>query len=266
VLIDAGIGPRAIATRLADAGASWRAVRAILLTHTHDDHWCHSTIDQAARLRVPVYCHAAHVTALAAASPAFARLKTDGLVRRYEPDIELHLPGGVRATPLAVSHDGGPTFGFRLAGDTSLFGPAWSLGYAADLGTWDDALAAALAGVDLLALEFNHDVELQWSSGRPEALVRRVLGDQGHLSNAQASALLRAMLSTAPPAVPRQVVQLHLSRECNRPELARAAAQAVLDELGQDVEIHTASQERGTAPLAVRGGTGARGSLAQPTR
>ena len=40
----------------------------------------------------------------------------------------------------------------------------------------------------------------------------------------------------------RHVIQLHLSRDCNRPELARAAARAVLADLAE-VELHTASQD-----------------------
>ena len=49
----------------------------------------------------------------------------------------------------------------------------------------------ALADVDILALEFNHDVFLEKSSGRSPALIFRVLGDRGHLSNVQAAELLR---------------------------------------------------------------------------
>ena len=38
VLIDAGLGPRFIASRLATVGAAWRDVHAVVLTHTHSDH------------------------------------------------------------------------------------------------------------------------------------------------------------------------------------------------------------------------------------
>src|SRR5207247_1154514 len=37
LLIDIGLGPRFIASRLATVGASWRHVHAVLLTHTHSD-------------------------------------------------------------------------------------------------------------------------------------------------------------------------------------------------------------------------------------
>jgi hypothetical protein len=68
--------------------------------------------------------------------------------------------------------------------------PRERVGYAADLGSWDDSLANAFTDVDLLALEFNHDVHMEKHSGRADALIERVLGDHGHLSNDQAADLV----------------------------------------------------------------------------
>jgi hypothetical protein len=129
-----------------------------------------------------------------------------------------------------------------MEGAPDLFGRAASLAYAADLGCWDDGLVEALADVDLLAVEFNHDVALEYASGRMPRLIARVLGDDGHLSNAQAADLVRAVLARSPSGRPRHLVQLHLSRDCNRPALARAAALAAL--AGRtDVNLHTAAQD-----------------------
>ena len=91
---------------------------------------------------------------------------------------EIALAAGMRCRPLPIRHDSGATFGFRLEGTPDLFGNAASLGYVADLGTWDMTLAEGLANVDLLAVEFNHDVAMQYASGRSPALIARVLGDQ----------------------------------------------------------------------------------------
>ena len=51
-----------------------------------------------------------------------------------------------------------------------------------------------LANVDLLALEFNHDVDLEHSSGRSPYLIARILSEEGHLSNLQALELLREVV------------------------------------------------------------------------
>jgi hypothetical protein len=152
---------------------------------------------------------------------------------------------------LSLRHDGGPTFGFRFEAVPDLFGGTCSLAYLADLGSWNAELAAALADVDVLALEFNHDVGLEYASGRSARLIARVLGDDGHLSNEQAAGLLREVLRLSAPGHLKHLVQLHLSRECNRPHLAQAAAQAILDQYQHEAEVHTASQDEAGATLHI---------------
>src|SRR5436305_821384 len=121
---------------------------------------------------------------------------------------------------------------------------------------WDDTLADHLADVDLLAVEFNHDVDLEYSSGRSPMLIQRVLGDEGHLSNAQAAALVRAVLARSPAGRLRHLVQLHLSRDCNLPGLARESARAILAELADGAELHTAEQDTAGATLEVSAAPG----------
>jgi phosphoribosyl 1,2-cyclic phosphodiesterase len=249
VLIDAGLGPRQLAERLAAVGLSWGAVQAVLLTHTHSDHWKDRTLAFLRRRRATLYCHPNHHPTLLTYSPAFSQLLADGLVRPFAAGEEFALTDGLRCRPFPVRHDSGATFGFRLSRPVDLFGRCVAVGYAADLGCWDDALAAQLADVDLLALEFNHEVALQHASGRPPLLIARVLGDEGHLSNAQAADLVRAVLARSGPGRLRHLVQLHLSQECNRPALARRAARAALAELGSTARLHTAEQDLPGATL-----------------
>src|SRR5208282_1453126 len=116
------------------------------------------------RRRVPLYCHPDHHAPLLGYGSEFAPLLRENLVHNYDGDADLLLAPGVRCSPLPVKHDGGATFGFRLAMAPDLFGSAATLGYVADLGCWDPQLAQALADVDVLALEFNHDLHLEQSS------------------------------------------------------------------------------------------------------
>jgi phosphoribosyl 1,2-cyclic phosphodiesterase len=244
VLIDAGLGPRQLARRLAAAGRSWAAVHAVLLTHTHSDHWRDRTFALLHRYHIPLYCHLDHHRGLHTYSPAFPALLAAGLVRPFEPGQEIELAPNLRCQALPVRHDSDATFGFRLEGGaTNLFGDTASVGYVADLGTWDLALAERLANVDLLAVEFNHDVAMEYASGRSSLLIARVLGDHGHLSNAQASEFVQAVLQRSEAGRLRHLVQLHLSRDCNRPLLAREAARAVLAQMRADVALHTALQD-----------------------
>ncbi len=243
ILLDVGLGPRQLSSRLAAVGASWHSVQAVLLTHTHSDHWKETTLRYLGRRQIPFYCHREHHAALRTYGTAFGQLCGANLVRPFEASEELHLPPGLRCRPLPLRHDGGATFGFRFEGPKDFFGQFATLAYAADLGSWTPELAQALADVDLLALEFNHDVQLECASGRSPELIARVLGDHGHLSNVQAAALLREVLRLSTPGRLQQVVQLHLSRECNRPALAAEAAGAVLAELPAPISLQTASQD-----------------------
>jgi phosphoribosyl 1,2-cyclic phosphodiesterase len=266
VLLDAGLGPRLLAARLADAGLSWGDIHALVLTHTHTDHWNDRTLAHLRRRNLPLYCHAGHHAALQAYSPAFTSLRAANLIRPFSAGDALELAPGLRCQPLPVRHDGGPTFGFRFEAAPDLFGATCSLAYLADLGCWDDVLASSLADVDVLALEFNHDVALEYASGRSARLIARVIGDEGHLSNEQAAGLLREVLRLSVPGRLKHVIQLHLSQDCNRPHLAFAAARAVLDGHGHEAEVHTASQDEAAATLHVGGATAGVRRRARATR
>jgi phosphoribosyl 1,2-cyclic phosphodiesterase len=243
LLIDLGLGPRQLARRLHLAGASWSRVHAVLLSHTHGDHWNARTIAHLLSRRIPLICHREHVRALQAVSPAFRVLDAEHLVRRYDEGEILPL-GRWRCRPLAVQHDSEPTFGFRFDSPGDLLSAGWAMTYLSDLGTWDDSLAEAAAEADVLALEFNHDVALQRNSGRPAMLIDRVLGDEGHLSNEQAAVLLQRAIVCSSPGRLKHVVQLHLSRDCNRPALAASAARQALAAHDSAAQVHTASQDQ----------------------
>jgi phosphoribosyl 1,2-cyclic phosphodiesterase len=240
VLLDAGLGPRLLASRMKAVGLGWERVHVALLTHTHGDHWKERTFSHFRRRRIFLHCHPAHHAALSTYSMAFCKLHDERLVRAFERDAELILNPCVRCRALPLPHDAGATFGFRFDCRSDVDGAAFSLGYVADLGTWDLELARGLANTDILAIEFNHDVDMEYASGRSADLIARVLGDHGHLSNRQAAALLREVIRLSDPGRLKHVVQLHLSRECNRPDLALRAAREVLPE---EVKLHTAHQD-----------------------
>jgi hypothetical protein len=143
-----------------------------------------------------------------------------------------------------VSHDSVPTYGFRIDGHDDLAPtPAWAVGYAADLGCGSPELVSAFSGVDVLALEYNHDELLERNSPRPKFLVDRVLGDMGHLSNRQAAELTATIAGRSGDGYPGHLVQLHLSKDCNKPELAAVAGREALVGLNPATEVITARQD-----------------------
>jgi phosphoribosyl 1,2-cyclic phosphodiesterase len=242
VLLDAGLGPQELSGRFTTIEVDWSHIDAVLLTHTHTDHWKRRTLSHLARNGIPLYCHARHHPLLANVSAGFKKLLQAGLVKNYAAYEGLGLSPGLSCVPLPVCHDAEETFAFRIE-MTRPGCPVVAVGYATDLGSWSPELARALANVDVLAIEFNHDVDMQCLSGRSPYLIERVLGDRGHLSNQQAASLLREVLLRSEPGRLRHVIQLHLSRDCNRVGLAVEAARIVLEDHGLDIELHTSAQD-----------------------
>jgi phosphoribosyl 1,2-cyclic phosphodiesterase len=261
VLIDVGIGPRALAERLESVGASWSQVAAVVLTHTHGDHIDSGTFAEVARRRLCLHCHEGHRPALAA-DPGFRRLEAAGLISCYEDDRPFLTATGLRLEPIPVPHDGGPTFGFRIEVSGARRSRPVSIGYLADSGSWSETMADTLADVDVLGVEFNHDVDMQKSSGRPWVLIRRNLGDRGHLSNGQGAELVEAVLKRSRRGTMRHLVLLHLSQQCNRPRLAIEAARSALRDAGRRVAVHAARQCPAHPNLWIKPGRGARRDVA----
>jgi phosphoribosyl 1,2-cyclic phosphodiesterase len=90
-----------------------------------------------------------------------------------------------------------------------------------------------VAGCDAIVLECNHDLAMLAESRYPASLKARIGGRFGHLSNATAAEILARCAS----ARLKHVVAAHLSRENNRPELARAALAACFGGEGEAIVI-----------------------------
>jgi phosphoribosyl 1,2-cyclic phosphodiesterase len=239
MLLDVGLGPRALGGRLESVGASLSRVASALLTHTHGDHVNNLTLHRMERHRTIFYCHEGHRTELSRRS-GFRALERTGLVRYFDERPFL-TPAGFRVEPVELRHDG-PTFGFRIEAKPPRGRSTVALGYMADTGSWSDDMADILAEVDVLGVEFNHDVEMQRRSNRPAMLIARNLGDRGHLSNDQGAEFVNAVIDRSGSRAPRYVVLLHLSQQCNHPDLALRAARRALRATGRRIAVHAAEQ------------------------
>lgn len=239
LLIDIGLGPRVLDQRLASVDSDWSRISAVLLTHTHGDHVDSATLGTLVKRSIMLYCHTSHRNRLEA-DQGFQDLDRLGLVRHYDGQPFL-TPSGLRIEPIALYHDG-PTFGFRIETVARRKTRAVGVGYLADTGSWTETMAESLADVDILGVEFNHDVTMQQASGRSPALIARNLGDRGHLSNRQGADLVRSVLRRSGRDRVSHLVLLHLSEQCNRPELAIHEAREVVQDTGRRILIHAARQ------------------------
>lgn len=200
LLIDAGLGTRTTPRVLATLGVRLHEISDVLLTHLDTDHWREGWLAHR-DFRAVVHVHARHW-------PAAESLRSHRQrVRLFDGPFQ-PVPG-LTVEPLLQHHDRRGVSAFRLrcrGGD---------VGFATDLGRITPELIEHFRGVDLLAIESNYCPRMQAASGRPEFLKQRIMGGSGHLSNEQCAQVAEAV-------GPRHVVLLHLSRQCNTPQLALA--------------------------------------------
>jgi phosphoribosyl 1,2-cyclic phosphodiesterase len=206
VLVDAGFGPRAVERRLEELGAGLEPCRidAIVVSHQHGDHA--GRLEPLARaFRCPVYLHR---------GIEMRRVRSRFDVHDYEPKKPFRV-GTIEVDAVVVPHDL-PQVALRLSGHDATFG------IATDVGEGTRELVRFFSGCDGALLEANHCTDLLWSGPYPHVLKRRVAGDRGHLSNAQAADIASKLVGTRL----RRLWLGHLSRANNRPEVALKTVRA----------------------------------------
>ncbi len=204
ILIDAGLSPRAVRGQLSALGFDLAETNEVLFTHFDSDHaregWAKVALSTGLRFR----CSAHHLHL------ARARGYPDIALEPFDASRDGFDLGPVRVKACENPHDDTGTLAFRL--ETA----AGSIGFATDIGSVTKPLLELLRGVDLLAIESNYDPHMQEHSSRPRFLKDRITSGRGHLSNAQCIDAVRAITAADHP---EHVVLLHLSRDCNHPEL-----------------------------------------------
>ena len=97
-----------------------------------------------------------------------------------------------------------------------------------DLGVVTEEVHTAILGSRTVLLEANHDLTMLKKGPYPPELKLRIMSDRGHLSNINAAAEAKELLSGGTT----NFVLGHLSKHNNTPELALHAVSAALLDLG----------------------------------
>jgi phosphoribosyl 1,2-cyclic phosphodiesterase len=241
LLIDAGFSARQIRERLASIGRVPESLTAILVTHEHGDHIC-GLGTLCAKTGTPIY----------------ANRHTREAIQRQFPEAQLRFQvfetgasfafSGVEVQTFSVPHDAMDPVGFLLQTD------AGNIGFLTDLGHVTKLILERVRPANALVLEANHDLRLlQEDLRRPWSTKQRILSRHGHLSNDSAAQTAVELASSHL----HRVYLGHLSKDCNRPELAYKTVHAALDKAGiTHIHLENTSQER-PSPTLVLGGFGA---------
>jgi phosphoribosyl 1,2-cyclic phosphodiesterase len=231
LLIDVGFSGRQIRQRLATLARAPESLTAILITHEHSDHIC-GLAAIAEKTGIPVYCNRATMEEIVRITGA-------------KLDFRLFVAGGgfevgdINVETFSVPHDAQDPVGFVLQTAHA------KIGFATDLGHVTKLVLERIRSANVVVLESNHDVRmLQDCPKRPWSLKQRILSRHGHLSNDAAADCVAEIMS----ADLNHLFLGHLSRDCNKPELAARVMAQRLQTLGASHVHVTVTQQSAVSP------------------
>ena len=225
LLIDCGISAKNIKERLSHIGIDIETIDAICVSHEHTDH-IQGIKALALKYSIPILANAETAKAIAKTLDECPKFKifTTGDSFEYK-DVVIH--------PFGIQHDAVDPVAFTVKTAQH------KIGICTDLGFATKPVQSQLKGCDILYIESNHQEDLVHLSKRPPVYKNRVLGRWGHLSNTACGELLCEIACDRL----QHVYLAHLSKECNRPELALEEVGAILDRQGISLPLSVAHQD-----------------------
>ena len=216
LLIDMGIGIRALKAALEKENLNIYNINAMLLTHEHWDH----TAGIKYLPPLPIYC-------------TKETLDKENVVE-LEPYKEFEIEH-FKITPISTSHDVNNPLGFIIQNDEE------KLVYLTDSGKILKKSLQKIKNADYYIIESNHDPEMLMATNRPMMLKRRILSTKGHLSNEQSATYMIQSIGDKT----KEIVLAHLSEEANCPEVALATYKKVFEDANislENIKLYCANQ------------------------
>lgn len=228
ILIDVGVGIRALKKHFHNYGLRFEDVHHIFITHDHADH-VKSVGSLSTDYHLPVY----------ATRKIHVGIERNYCVRKKIAPNHVHViekgvplnVGEFKVTPFGVPHDSTDNVGYFVECE----GVTFCL--ITDVGHITEEMHDFIGRSNYLVIEANHSEEMLLQGHYPQYLKDRILGPNGHLSNVACG---HALADYASPGL-RHVWLCHLSEENNHPELARKTVEQILRSkgivVGKDFEL-----------------------------
>jgi phosphoribosyl 1,2-cyclic phosphodiesterase len=271
ILIDAGLSVRDLTHRLAEIGEKPEDIDAVLITHEHSDHV--SGLARFIRWRArknksqnkPVKVFVSRLTAptLDWESPEGEGMESTQAAKRGFPGTETFprqprgarppcakfpegierfqagsgwMVGNVAVESFTIPHDAIDPVGFCLHAE------GVKIGIATDLGYVPESIKVHLRRVQILVIESNHDLDMLKVGPYPWSVKQRVMGRNGHLSNAVTCDFVENDLDGGV----QTLILGHLSEQNNHPEIVRMGAEQSLLRRGLRPRLVIAEQRKPT--------------------
>ena len=212
ILIDAGVSASRITGALQEIGVEPCSIDAVLVTHEHSDHICGLGVFTK-KYHVPVYANSATADAICCAG-----IQSD-CVEVFTTGETFDI-GTALVRPFATPHDAASSVGYTIS-----FGER-KFGFATDTGCITKPMLSALAGCEAVVIEANHNVDVLMQGAYPYPLKKRILSDNGHLSNENCAWLATQLAIWGT----RYITLGHLSTNNNTCELAYDSCVKLLEE------------------------------------
>lgn len=217
ILIDMGVTLKNLKAGCALLNKTTNDLDGAFFTHNHCDHIKNSHM-------IPRFCSVF-------ASKSTLDYATEELIPGVGVDIK-----DLVVIPFSVSHDAPDPMNFLvLCGEEKYV-------HITDTGYVDESLLPLIQDADYYLMESNHDVDMEIRSGRPKYLIKRVLGDEGHLSNVDSAEILCKCVGPHT----KGIYLGHLSDDCNTHEVALETHRKIYSANKvdiSDIELVCTSQE-----------------------
>lgn len=223
ILIDVGLSSKEIIRRLTLINQSPKLIKGIFITHEHSDHI--KGVDVFARqFNIPIYA----TKKTAAASFLCSDNKLIKIINNNEV-IKLE---GMKIEAFSKSHKAADPVSYNIFNGKKI-------SVITDAGYACNNIIDNVSDSDFLCLESNYDVKMLENGPYPHFLKKWVSGNDGHLSNIQASL---CVLEHANKKL-KHVMLSHLSKFNNTPELALSTFNKLIKER-RDLKINVSISHR----------------------
>ncbi len=189
IVIDCGSTKTYLMSTMKEMNMDKDTFDGIIITHGHTDH-----ISQANSFKN---------------LPMYATFPVKNIQNTIIGTHDTFAIGDLTITSLPLSHDFENTVGYKIVGSETLV-------YIADTGYVNERLFEELYNADYIVMESNHDPDMLAKTNRPFLTKQRILGDSGHLCNADCAEVLKHVIGPKT----KEIILAHISREANTPELA----------------------------------------------
>ena len=232
ILIDTGISLRQIQSRLSARNIVLDRLDAVFITHEHIDH-VSGLIAVAHKYKATIYMTEGTEHNLSHFIKGNLTNETIHLLKCETPIIFTDFT----VQPLITYHDACEPCGYKFIENNKI------LIYITDTGYYPLTAFDAIRNAETYIIEANHDPEMLLDSNRPWPLKRRILDDEGHLSNEDSAFLMANVVGNKT----RKIVLAHLSQECNTFTKALEKYQEVFQKQGlffADYHVECAYQDQ----------------------